>query len=64
MINRRMSIQFPLQAQALQQVKIDEVAVIDFWQSYLRKQYSKTPFWMFTKGIKKSKEKNTKKNKH
>jgi len=53
MINRRMSIQFPLQSQSLQRLKIDEVSVIDFWQRFLRQQYTKTPFWMYTKGSKK-----------
>lgn len=61
MINRRMAIQFPLQANELQHVKIDEVGVIDFWQDFLRKQYNKTPFWMYTKGVKKAKEKKEKK---
>lgn len=56
MINRRMSVKFPLQAQVLQHLKIDEVSVVDFWQYFLRKQYNKTPYWMYTKGIKKSKE--------
>jgi len=56
MINRRMSIQFPLQAHVLQHQKIDEVAVVDFWQSFLRKQFKSTPYWMYTKGAKKAKE--------
>ena len=61
MINRRMSIQFPLQAQVLQHQKINEVGVIDFWQHFLRKQFTKTPYWMFTKGVKKAKETKEKK---
>lgn len=56
MINRRMSIYFPLQAQLLQRQKINEVGVVDFWQNFLRKKYTKTPYWMYTKGVKKSKE--------
>jgi len=56
MINRRMSIQFPLQAQVLQHIRINDVAVIDFWQNHLRKHYNKTPGWMYTKGVKKSQE--------
>lgn len=55
-IQRRMAIKFPLQAQVLQHLKIDEISVVDFWQSFLRKQYNKTPYWMYTKGVKKSKE--------
>lgn len=61
MINRRMSIQFPLQAQVLQHIKINDVAVVDFWQNYLRKQYTKTPVWMYTKGVKKTQEEREKK---
>jgi hypothetical protein len=53
---RRMSIKYPLQAQVLQHFKINEIATIDFWQSFLRKQYNKVPGWMYTKGIKKTKE--------
>jgi len=60
MITRRLAINFPLQAQVLQRIKINEVAVVDFWQKFLRKQYNKTPYWMYTKGIKKAKEKKEK----
>jgi len=55
-IQRRMAINFPEQAQLLQHLKIDEVGVIDFWQDFLRRQYTKTPYWMYTKGLKKTKE--------
>ena len=61
MINRRMSIQHPMQAQALNGLRMDPVAAVDIWQKFLSKQYSKTPFWMYTKGIKKSKEEKEKK---
>jgi hypothetical protein len=61
MINRRMAIQYPLQAHVLQHIKIDDVSVVDFWQNFLRKQYNKTPFWMFTKGVKKIQEEKEKK---
>ncbi len=61
MVNRRLAIQFPLQAQLLQHVRIDEASVINFWQSFLRKQYVKTPYWMFIKGVKKTKETKEKK---
>jgi len=55
-ISRRMAIKYPLQANVLQHIRINDIAVIDFWQSFLRKQYNKTPYWMFTKGVKKSNE--------
>lgn len=57
MINRRMAIKYPLQADVLQHLKVDEISVVDFWQNFLTKIYKKkTPYWMFTKGIKKTKE--------
>lgn len=55
-IQRRMAIQHPLQAQALNGLKINQEQAIDVWQRFLKKKYSKTPFWMYTKGVKKAKE--------
>jgi hypothetical protein len=62
MVNRRFAIQHPLQANALQHLKINQVAVMDFWQKYMRKTYSHTPNWMYIKGSKKAKEVKEKKN--
>ena len=56
LVNRRFSIQFPMQANALQHLKISQVGVMDFWQQFMRKQYKRTPGWMYTKGVKKAKE--------
>ena len=56
MINRRFSIQFPMQANALQHLKISQAGVVDFWQQFMRKTYQRTPGWMYTKGVKQSKE--------
>jgi len=56
MCQRRFAINFPMQANALQQLKINQAAVIDFWQIFLRKQYKFVPGWMYTKGIKKTQE--------
>ena len=56
MINRRFAIQHPMQAQALNTLRINQEGAVDIWQRFLRKQYKKTPFWMFTKGVKKAKE--------
>jgi hypothetical protein len=55
-INRRFSIQFPQQANALQHLKINQAAVIDFWQIFMQRQNyrGRTPSWMYTKGIKKA----------
>ena len=61
MIQRRMAINFPIQANMLQNTKINMEATIDFWQQFLRKKYAKTPFWMFITGVKKAKEEKEKK---
>jgi len=61
-IQRRFAIQFPMQANALQQLKINQSAVIDFWQRFMRQKYDRTPGWMYTKGIKKAKAIKEKKN--
>lgn len=60
MINRYMSINFPLQASVLQTTKINPIYVVDFWQKFLSKQYKRTPSWIYTKGAKKGKEKKEK----
>jgi len=45
-----------MQANALQHLKINQAAVIDFWQVFLRKQYKYVPGWMYTKGVKKAQQ--------
>ncbi len=61
MIQRRFAIQYPMQAQVLNGLKINQEQAIDVWYRFLRKKYSKTPFWMYTKGVKKAKEAKEKK---
>jgi len=56
MINRRMAINQPLHANALQHIKINQAAVVDYWQNSVRKDYNNVPGWMYTKGVKKSQE--------
>ena len=57
LINRRFAIQHPIQAAALQHIKIDQASVMDFWQKYMFKTYNgRTPHWMFIKGVKQAKE--------
>ncbi len=56
MINRRFAIQFPMQAAALQHLRIDQASVVDFWQKFMESYNGRTPGWMYTKGIKKAKE--------
>jgi hypothetical protein len=61
MIQRRFAIAHPLQANALNSLKINQEAAIDVWQKFMRKKYEKTPGWMYIKGTKKAKEDNEKK---
>lgn len=61
MVNRLMSIQYPLQAQAFNNLKINPVSTLDSWQKFLSKMYNKVPYWMYTKGAKKKKEEKQKK---
>lgn len=61
MCQRRFAINFPMQANALQHLKINQAAVMDFWQVFLRKQYKFVPGWMYTKGVKKAQEAKEKK---
>ena len=56
LLQRRFAIQFPMQANVLQSLKINQSAVIDFWHIFLRKQYKYVPNWMYTKGVKKTQE--------
>lgn len=60
-LQRRFAIQYPLQANVLNQLRINQEEAIDVWQRFLRKKYVKIPFWMFTKGVKKAKEAKEKK---
>lgn len=54
MINRIMSIQFPIQADQFNHTKISPRPVVDWWHDTLSKHYTKIPGWIFTK-TKKSK---------
>lgn len=57
MLNRFMSIQYPIQAQMFNALGISSIGVSDSWRRVGR-QYKKTPGWIFTK-LKKN-QKNTK----
>ena len=57
MINRIMSIQFPLQANAFNNTKIDPVSVVDYWKEALSTKYKAPPGWFFTSTKKKEKSK-------
>lgn len=56
LLQRRFAIQYPLQANMLQMSKINQAAVVDFWQVFMRQQYKYVPKWLYTKGVKKSVE--------
>lgn len=57
MINRIMSIQFPIQANQFNKLKIVSPPVIDWWRDNLSHRYSKPPTWIYTKTKKLEKEK-------
>ena len=57
LINRTMSISFPLQANAFNNTKIDPVGVVDYWKNTLNSKYKTVPGWFFTSTNKKEKKK-------
>lgn len=56
-INRTMSIAFPLQANAFNHTKIDPVSVVNYWRETLVRMYNSPPGWFFTSSNKKEKAK-------
>jgi hypothetical protein len=56
MLNRIMSIQFPMQAHQFNHTKISPRPVADWWHNTLSRHYTKMPSWIFTK-TKKSQQK-------
>jgi hypothetical protein len=59
MINRFMSIKYPMQAQFLNHTKIHPGNAVTYWADTVGKMFSKTPGWMFVK-TKKAKEEKAK----
>lgn len=57
MINRIMSIQFPIQANQFNRSKIEPVHVIDWWHGTMSNHFKSTPPWIYTKTKKQGKEK-------
>ena len=53
MLNRFMSIQFPVQVSFLSHYKIDPVAVSDYWHRSLSQKFTSTPKWIYAKTVKK-----------
>jgi hypothetical protein len=62
-LQRRFAIAHPMQANALNALRINQESAVDVWQKFMNKHYKQTPGWMYTKGIKKvQKEKEQKAN--
>ena len=59
MLNRFMSIQYPVQSNFLQHLKINPVEVVNYWQTTMNKLYTRVPNWMYVK-TKKQKNNNKK----
>jgi len=53
MVNRIMSIQFPVQANQFNKLKIVPSPVVDWWHDTLSKRFSRPPVWLYTKTNKK-----------
>ena len=49
MINRIMSIQFPVQANQFNKLKVVPGPVVDWWHDTLSSRFSKPPVWLYTK---------------
>jgi hypothetical protein len=56
-LNRFMSINFPMQSALLSQIGIKTDVITEFWKRILNKQYSKMPNWFYVKTSVKNKNK-------
>lgn len=56
MINRRLAIKYPMQAQVFNHLKINPADVVKFWSDYLYTG-GRCPGWVYTPGAAKSKSK-------
>jgi hypothetical protein len=56
MLNRFMSIKFPVQAAALSHYKIDAPGVSDYWHRTMSNLFKSTPNWVYAKTKKKNEE--------
>jgi hypothetical protein len=57
MINRIMSINFPIQANQFNHLKINPSSAVDWWHGTLINLYTKPPYWIYTKTKKKETQK-------
>ena len=53
MINRIMAIQFPVQANQFNKLKVIPAPVVDWWHDTLSSRFSRPPQWLYTKTNKK-----------
>lgn len=49
MINRIMGINFPIQANQFNKLKVTPAPVVDWWHDTLSTKFTRTPQWIFTK---------------
>ena len=49
MLNRICSIQYPVQANMFNNIKVSKTDVADYWQENLRKIFKRTPEWVWPK---------------
>lgn len=59
-INRVMTKENPVWASYFNHVRINPVAVVDFWKWFLSARYSRKPNWIYVSGSKKKKEEKAK----
>lgn len=52
MVQRFMSIKFPVEADNLNRLGINQIAVMNFWHMILTKRFSRVPGWMYVKSKK------------
>jgi hypothetical protein len=55
MVQRMMSIKYPLEANNFNILNINHVSAVDFWHMVLTMTYSRKPNWLYTKSEKKNK---------
>ena len=53
MINRIMAIQFPVQANQFNKMRVTPHFVVDWWRNTLSNRFSKPPSWIYIKTLKK-----------
>lgn len=56
MMNRFLSIKYPVQVAVLSHLKINAAATADYWHATMSKLYKTTPSWIYAKTKKKEKE--------